>query len=193
MLLSVPRNVLGRAFSSPMHNLPMHNSPMRVPLRAMGLYDRFVESQQEKSAEVAKKQFDTLISTMCAIDRYTLNHHFDSLKEGIRQAGIGRFTSMIPSVKNNPMYQEFKMQEAILEAMTPAERAGEIPIKAEEKRRIAATAKVEVSDVNRALQRFDEMQKVHKWIRNRHREGKPMPKDMYELSLWMGPRQQARF
>ena len=52
--------------------------------------------------------------------------------------------------------------EGIINSMTPAERARPEILKASRKRRIAAGAGVQVQEVNRLLNQFEQMQKVMK-------------------------------
>ena len=55
--------------------------------------------------------------------------------------------------------------EGIINSMTPAERARPEIIKASRKRRIAAGAGVQVQEVNRLLNQFDQMQKMMKMMK----------------------------
>ena len=55
--------------------------------------------------------------------------------------------------------------EGIIDSMTPAERAKPEIIKASRKRRIAAGAGVQVQEVNRLLNQFEQMQKMMKMMR----------------------------
>ena len=52
--------------------------------------------------------------------------------------------------------------EGIINSMTPAERANPEIIKASRKRRIAAGSGVQVQDVNRLLNQFEQTQKMMK-------------------------------
>jgi signal recognition particle subunit SRP54 len=52
--------------------------------------------------------------------------------------------------------------EGIINSMTPAERSNPDLIKASRKRRIAAGAGVQVQEVNRLLNQFEQMQKMMK-------------------------------
>ncbi|MGE5616257.1 MAG: signal recognition particle protein, partial [Bacillota bacterium] len=59
-----------------------------------------------------------------------------------------------------------KRTQGIIDAMTPAERRKPELIKASRKRRIAAGAGVQVQEVNRLLNQFEQMQKMMKMMRS---------------------------
>ena len=71
--------------------------------------------------------------------------------------------------------------------MTDAELDGRHKIKAEEKRRIAAGAEVEVEAVNEVLSRWREAQLVHRWVQTQQKKGAPIPETAAGLRDAMGP------
>ena len=73
--------------------------------------------------------------------------------------GMGQLSAEAKSkISDKPMIQ----MEAIINSMTPKERANPDLIKGSRKRRIALGAGVQVQDVNRLLKQFDDMQKMMK-------------------------------
>jgi len=69
--------------------------------------------------------------------------------------------------QTSPELQEkaLKRTEAIIGSMTPLERRKPELLKASRKRRIAAGAGVQVQEVNRLLNQFEQMQKMMKMMR----------------------------
>jgi signal recognition particle subunit SRP54 len=72
--------------------------------------------------------------------------------------------------------RDVRRMEGIINAMTPAERRKPEIIKASRKRRIALGAGVQVQEVNRLLNQFEQMQGMMKKIK-----GKGMMKMMQKL------------
>ena len=108
---------------------------------------------------------------------------FDDLAKQLQQmrkmGGISSFMNMLPGmgkikeqIKNaNIDEKQIKRQEAIVYSMTKAERKNADLIAASRKRRIAKGAGVEVSDVNRLIKQFLEMQKMMKQIQRLGKAG----------------------
>jgi signal recognition particle subunit SRP54 len=98
----------------------------------------------------------------------------NDFKEQIAQMRkMGGLTSMIDKLPAQfaqaagqlPAGMETKMVariEGIINSMTPAERSNPDLLKASRKRRIAAGAGVQIQDVNRLLNQFDQMQQMMK-------------------------------
>ena len=63
--------------------------------------------------------------------------------------------------------QMFRRMEAIIQSMTPAERAKPSIIDPKRKRRIAAGSGTKVEDVNRLLRQYEQMNKVMKQLKKR--------------------------
>ncbi len=62
--------------------------------------------------------------------------------------------------------------EAIIQSMTPAERAKPALIDPKRKRRIAAGSGTKVEDVNRLLRQYEQMNKLMKQIKKRPKGGR---------------------
>lgn len=58
--------------------------------------------------------------------------------------------------------KEFQKLEAIINSMTPKERAHPALLKGSRKRRIAMGSGTQVQDINKMLKQFDQMQKMMK-------------------------------
>ena len=94
--------------------------------------------------------------------------------------GISSMLSMIPgagSIKSEDeerAEKELKQVEAIINSMTKKERAKPSIIDAKRKRRIAAGSGTEVSDVNRLIKQFEQMQKMMKQLSGNGKQGRKM-------------------
>ncbi|MCX7626965.1 MAG: signal recognition particle protein [Methylophilaceae bacterium] len=148
---------------------PFH--PERMASRILGMGDvlsLIEQAQKNVDLEEAKKLADKVKSGK-AFD-------LEDFKMQIRQmrdmGGMGAFMDKLPiqmaqaAGKVNPEEGDRALRriEGIINAMTPAERRNPDIIKASRKRRIAAGAGVQVQEVNRLLNQFEEMQKMMKML-----------------------------
>ena len=85
-------------------------------------------------------------------------------------------------VKQQVNDREMKRLIAIVNSMTPQERAFPDTIRGSRKRRIAAGSGMQVQDVNKLLKQFDQMQRVMKKMK-----GGGMAKMMRGLKGQLGP------
>jgi len=101
------------------------------------------------------------------------------LQQMRKMGGMGGLMNLIPGmgkmrdqIKNAPIDDKMiKRQEAIIQSMTPAERHNVNLLGAGRKRRIAAGSGVQVSDVNRLIKQFLEMQRVMKQMQKLGKTG----------------------
>ena len=111
------------------------------------------------------------------------NFDFNDMAKQIQQVrkmgGVSGFMSMLPGIgkmkeqlnKANIDENAIKRQEAIIYSMTKVERKNADLLNASRKRRIAQGAGVDVSDVNRLLKQYMEMQKMMKQIQRLGKTG----------------------
>ncbi len=93
--------------------------------------------------------------------------------------GMGNMSAQIKDKANDKM---FTQMEAIINSMTPGERARPEIIKGSRKRRIAAGSGTQVQDINRLLKQFTQMQKMMKKM-----SGGGMSKMMKRMKGMMPP------
>ena len=102
---------------------------------------------------------------------FDLNDLMDQLGQMKNMGSIQQILSMIPGLgaKLKDVQvddKQFYSFEAIIQSMTPQERAKPSIINPSRKRRIAAGCGQKVEDVNRLLRQFDQMQKMMKQFGN---------------------------
>jgi signal recognition particle subunit SRP54 len=94
---------------------------------------------------------------------------------------LSSIVSMLPGAKTKLTDEQeaegekqLRRTEAIINSMTKKERAKPSIIDAKRKRRIAAGSGTDVSDVNRLLKQFEQMQKMMKQLSGNGKQGKKM-------------------
>ena len=149
---------------------PFH--PERIASRILGMGD-IVSLVEEARAKVDEKQAQKLA------DKFKKGKDFDleDFKAQIQQmksmGGMASVMDKLPAqlgqmAAGSPELQEkaLRRTQGIIDAMTPAERRKPELLKASRKRRIATGAGVQVQDVNRLLNQFEQMQKMMKMMRS---------------------------
>lgn len=137
--------------------------PTRMADRILGLGD--LAGLFEKVEEAAGKDLEKL-SRKVRTGELTLQDYLEEL-EAIRRAGpISQLLSRIPGfgrMADDPeLERELVKVRAIIQSMTPEERANPHIIGASRKRRIARGSGTTVQDVNRLLSQFEKMRKLMK-------------------------------
>ena len=149
---------------------PFH--PERMASRILGMGDivSLVEEARKSVDEVEAKKL---------ADKFRKGREFDleDFKSQIQQmkkmGGVSALMDKLPAqltqaAAQAPDLQEksIRRTEGIINAMTPQERRKPELIKASRKRRIAAGAGVQVQEVNRLLNQFEQMRKMMKMMRS---------------------------
>lgn len=107
-------------------------------------------------------------------NEFTLQDFLEQLQKIKKMGPLGQIMGMIPGMSQMQMKQQIDQQdmekrlkrvEAIINSMTPYERANPKKLNASRKKRIAAGSGTEVRDVNDLLKQFQQMQKMMKQIR----------------------------
>ena len=114
-----------------------------------------------------------LAEKMKSGDSFDLNDFVAQLGQMKKMGGLASLVDKLPSqlaakAGQADMYRaerDMRRMEGIVHAMTPLERRKPDLIKASRKRRIAAGAGVQVQDVNRMLNQFEQMQTMMKKMR----------------------------
>ncbi|HET9084101.1 MAG TPA: signal recognition particle protein [Candidatus Limnocylindrales bacterium] len=146
---------------------PFH--PDRLAGRILGMGDilTLVERAQETfDVKQAQQMEDKLRKAS-----FTLEDMLDQLQQVQKMGPIGQIMSMIPGMggmANEAQAAvdrgELKRTEAIIRAMTPAERRDPSILTGSRRRRIAAGAGTTLPEVNRLVKQFGEMQKLMKQL-----------------------------
>ena len=152
--------------------------PERMASRILGMGDVLTliekaqaEMDDEKAAEMEKR---------FRIAEFTFNDYLDSMSQMKKMGGFANVLSMMPGIGGAQMKQiedamdEKKMAriEAIIYSMTPAERGDPNLINPSRKRRIAAGAGVDISEVNRLVKQFEQARKMMKQMPGMMGKGK---------------------
>ena len=128
--------------------------------------DSFDEQQAERMEEKLRKA------------AFTLEDMLDSMQQVQKMGPLGNIVGMIPGLGGLAGEAqaavdrgELRRTEAIIRAMTPRERRDPTVLNGSRRRRIAAGSGTSLTDVNRLVKQFGEMQKVMKQFASAGRRG----------------------
>ena len=153
---------------------PFH--PDRLAGRILGMGDilTLVERAQETFDVNQAQQMEEKLRK----SSFTLEDMLDQLQQVQKMGPIGQIMSMIPGMGNMAGEAQaavdrgdLKRTEAIIRAMTPAERRDPTILTGSRRRRIAAGAGTSLPEVNRLVKQFGEMQKLMKQLSGGGRRG----------------------
>ncbi len=139
--------------------------PDRMASRILGMGD--VESLIEKAQDAIDEEKAKALEQKMKKAAFDFNDFLDSLAQMEKMGGIQDMLSMLPGMGNqlrNVEIDERQMDrpKAIVLSMTKEERANPDIINPSRKKRIAAGAGVDISEVNRLIKQFDQMKKMMK-------------------------------
>ena len=150
--------------------------PDRLAGRILGMGDMLtlVERAQETiDANQAQKMEEKLRKAS-----FTLEDMLEQLQQVQKMGPIGQIMSMIPGMGNMAGEAQaavdrgdLKRTEAIIRAMTPAERRDPTILNGSRRRRIAAGSGTNLPEVNRLVKQFGDMQKLMKQLAGGGRRG----------------------
>ncbi len=150
--------------------------PDRMASRILGMGDvmtlieKAQETQDEKKAQEAAERL--------LENKFDMNDLLDQIAQMKKMGGAAAMMSMLPGgakVSESDLEgsdKMFKRMEAIIQSMTPAERAKPALIDPRRKRRIAAGSGTKVEDVNRILRQYEQMNKLMKQMKKRPKGGR---------------------
>jgi signal recognition particle subunit SRP54 len=149
--------------------------PGRLASRILGMGDMIGLIEKAEAAfeqETATKQAEKLLA-----GEFSLEDFADQLRQLRKMGPIGQLLEMLPGgmgqlarqVNPQDAEKQFKLTEAIISSMTPAERRRPDVLNASRRRRIASGSGTQVQDVNRLMKQFRDAQKMFKTLRNRGR------------------------
>ena len=145
---------------------PFH--PDRIASRILGMGD-VLSLIEEVEQKVDKKKAEKLAKKVKSGKGFDLEDFKEQLVQMKNMGGMMGLMDKLPGMGN--MSDKIKDQmddkitvrmEAIINSMTPAERARPEIIKGSRKRRIAAGSGTQIQDVNKLLKQFTQMQKMMK-------------------------------
>lgn len=139
--------------------------PDRMASRILGMGD--VESLIEKAQDAIDEEKAKELEQKMKKASFDFNDFLDSLDQMEKMGGLQDMLSMIPGMGSqlkNVEIDERQMNrpKAIVLSMTKEERANPDIINPSRKRRIAAGAGVDISEVNRLIKQFEQMRKMMK-------------------------------
>jgi signal recognition particle subunit SRP54 len=139
--------------------------PERMASRILGMGD--VLSLVEKAEQAVDEKQAAVLQKKLKAQTFTLEDFRDQLRQVRGMGPLDQLIGMIPGlsrVKGLPdsaqQEKELKRVEAIIDSMTPGERRRPEVLNGSRRKRIADGSGTSVTDVNRLLKQFGEMQKM---------------------------------
>ena len=143
--------------------------PERMAGRILGMGD-IVSLVEEAGRVVDLQAARKLAAKLKSGDRFDLNDFAAQIGQMNRMGGLGSLMDKLPAQMQQTAAgadmaqaeRQMRRMQGIVHSMTPAERSRPELIKASRKRRIATGAGVQVQEVNRLLNQFEQMQTMMK-------------------------------
>ncbi|UTP71831.1 signal recognition particle protein [Alteromonas sp. LMIT006] len=165
---------------------PFH--PERLASRILGMGD-VLSLIEEVERKVDKNKAEKLAQKVQKGKGFDLQDFKEQLEQMRNMGGMMGLLDKMPGmgnmsaqIKDKAGDKQFNQFEAIINSMTPAERARPEVIKGSRKKRIAAGSGTQVQDINRLLKQFTQMQKMMKKM-----SGGGMSKMMQKMKGMMPP------
>jgi signal recognition particle subunit SRP54 len=143
--------------------------PDRLAGRILGMGD--ILTLVERAQEVVDTQQAAKMEEKLRKASFTLEDMLDQLQQVQKMGPMGQIMSMIPGMGGMAKEAQdavdrgdLKRVEAIIRAMTPAERREPQILTGSRRRRIAAGSGTSLTDVNRLVKQFTEMQRLMKQL-----------------------------
>ena len=147
--------------------------PDRMASRILGMGDvlSLIEKAGEEDEEQARKMTEKLKKS-----QFDFEDYLESMKQMRKMGGLGSIMNMLPGlggmgglgkgkmpdIDADDAEQKMARVEAIIYSMTIKERQNPDIITPQRKRRIAAGAGVDISEVNKMMKQFEQMRKMMK-------------------------------
>ena len=149
--------------------------PERMASRILGMGDMLslIEQAEQSFDEKQAKKLEEKLRK----NRFTLQDYLEQLDQIRNMGDINRLVGMMPGKLGQQLQgvdideKVFARSQAIIQSMTPLERENPQLLNASRKKRIAAGCGQEVSDVNRLLKQFEQMQELTKIASSRRMPG----------------------
>jgi len=144
---------------------PFH--PDRIASRILGMGD--IVTLVEKAQEQIDEEEALRLERKMRKNQFTLEDFYNQIQQIKKMGPLSSVLEMIPGMGKamrgaDVSDDAFKHIEAIIQSMTPEERATPAIINASRRRRIAMGSGTTVQDVNRLLKQFNEMKKLMKRV-----------------------------
>jgi len=150
--------------------------PDRLAGRILGMGD--ILTLVERAQEVVDQKDAARIEEKLRKAQFTLEDFLDQLQQVQKMGPLGQIMGMIPGMGGMAREAEaaidrgdLRRVEAIIRAMTPRERRDPQVLNGSRRRRIAAGSGSALTDVNRLIKQFAEMQKMMKQLSGGGRRG----------------------
>jgi signal recognition particle subunit SRP54 len=150
--------------------------PDRLAGRILGMGD--VLTLIERAQDIVDEQQAARMEEKLRKASFTLEDMLDSMQQMQKMGPMDQLVSMIPGLgsmareaKEAVDRGELRRVEGIIRSMTPLERREPSIINGARRRRIAAGSGTNLTDVNRLIKQFGEMQKVMKQLAGGGRRG----------------------
>src|ERR1700722_12295133 len=144
--------------------------PARMADRILGMGDivTLVEKAQENfDAEEAKR-----LQRKIAKNQFDLNDFLQQMQQIKKMGNIKDIAGMLPgmgAIKDTENDEKsFKHIEAIIQSMTPKEKANPQLLNGSRKKRIADGSGTNIQEVNKLIKQFEDMNKMMKMMNNKH-------------------------
>lgn len=153
---------------------PFH--PERMASRILGMGDvmSLIEKAQANVDEEKAKEMEEKFRTQT----FTLDDFLDQLQQVKKMGPLDELLKMMPGANKikgleNAQVDEKQMGrvEAVIQSMTPTERATPEIINANRRKRIAKGSGTSIQEVNRLLKQFNDMKKMVKQMSNMQQKG----------------------
>ncbi|MBQ4153513.1 MAG: signal recognition particle protein [Oscillospiraceae bacterium] len=148
---------------------PFH--PDRMASRILGMGD--VLSLIDKAQEAYDEKEALALEEKLRKNRFTLQDFLDQMRQIKKMGPLENLLGMMPGVNQAQLKnvhideRQIARTEAIILAMTPAEREDPSIMNASRRRRIAAGSGTNVESVNRLLKQFEQMNKMVKQLKSK--------------------------
>lgn len=158
--------------------------PDRMANRILGMGD--IVSLVEKAQQVFDEKQAAEIERKMLKNKFDFNDFRDQLKQIKKMGDLRSVASMIPGVgkaiKDMDIDENvFKSTEAVIDSMTPYERAHPDCINESRRRRLAAGSGVPYQEVNGILKRFNDMRKMMQTVANMRKNPLKMAQQMRQM------------
>ena len=148
----------------------------------VALVEKAAELQNSVEAETSVKRMQKGI--------FDMNDMQQQMQQMLKMGGLSGLMNLLPGVKNikqkmadaNIDDKVIKRQIAIIQSMTPQERAQVDILNGSRRKRIAKGSGVDVSDVNKLVKQFDQMRLIMKKMKGQNFEQLASPRETSKLS-----------
>ncbi len=144
--------------------------PARMADRILGMGD--IVTLVEKAQEHFDVEESKRLQRKIAKSQFDLNDFLQQLQQIKKMGNIKDIAGMLPgmgAIKDTEIDEKsFKHIEAIIQSMTPKEKANPQVLNGSRKKRIADGSGTNIQEVNKLIKQFEDMNKMMKMMNNKH-------------------------